>query len=106
MRSTFYQKSLAIRERRAAADPENADAQRDLSVSYNTIGNMTLQSGRTKEALGLYQKATAIHERLAAAHPENADAQRDLSIGYDKLGNVTLQLGRTQGGARLSIRSP
>ncbi len=30
----FYQKSLAIRERLAAADPKNADAQRDLLVAY------------------------------------------------------------------------
>ena len=33
-----YLKSLAIAERLAASEPDRADYQRDLSVSYNTDG--------------------------------------------------------------------
>ena len=49
---------------------------------------MTLQLGRTKEALDFYEKARAISERLAEADPKNVDAQRDLVAGYLKIGTV------------------
>ena len=49
--------SLAIRERLAAADGSNTQWQRDLSVSYNKIGNVLVARGRLDEALKAYRDA-------------------------------------------------
>ena len=61
--------SLAIRERLAAADPGNAAAQRDLSVSYNKLGDLMVRVGNGPEAERLFRDSLAITERLAAADP-------------------------------------
>jgi tetratricopeptide (TPR) repeat protein len=52
-----YQKSLEIGKTLAANDPESAQAQRDLSVSYNKLGNVNLSLGNTQVALDAYQKS-------------------------------------------------
>jgi len=92
----FYQKSLGVRQRLADADPKNAEAQRDLSVSFNNLGDVTLQLGQTKEALEFYQKSLGVRQRLADADPKNTQAQRDLCVSFQRLGDVTLQLGKTK----------
>ncbi|MEM9156365.1 MAG: CHAT domain-containing protein [Cyanobacteria bacterium P01_F01_bin.33] len=63
-----------------AAEPERADYQRDLSVSYNKMGDLYRALGQGELARDAYANALAIRERLAAAEPERADYQRDLSF--------------------------
>ncbi|HEV2970943.1 MAG TPA: tetratricopeptide repeat protein [Pirellulales bacterium] len=77
----------------ARADPTNAQAQRDLSISYNKLGNVQLQLGNAAAARDDYQKRLEISRKLAQADPSNVQAQRDLSVSYNYLGNVQLQLG-------------
>ena len=81
-----YQQSLEIRKRLAAADPANTQAQRDLSVSYNKLGDVQVQLGDTQAALKAYQQSLEIRQRLAAADPANTQAQRDLALSYLRLG--------------------
>ena len=76
----YYEKSLAIAERLAAAEPNRADYQRDLSVSYNRLGDLLGSLGQRDEALRYYEKSLAIFERLAAAEPNRADYQADLVV--------------------------
>ena len=40
-----YRDGLAIRDRLAKSDPGNAGWQRDLSVSFNKIGNVQVAQG-------------------------------------------------------------
>ena len=89
-----YQQAFEIAQKLAAADPSDARAQRDLSVSYERLGDVQRQSGQVTEALGSYQKDLEISQKLAAADPSDAQAQRDLSISYSKLGDVQLQSGQ------------
>jgi tetratricopeptide (TPR) repeat protein len=89
-----YRDSLAIRERLAAADPSNTEWQRDLSVSYDKIGNVLVAQGKLDEALKAYRDSFAIRERLAANDPGNTLWQRDLSVSYHKIGNVLAAQGR------------
>ena len=70
-----YEESLAIRRRSAAADPGNAEAQRDLSVSLNKLGNVAQ-----------WADDLAIARRLAAA-----EAQRDLAARLDTLGDDKME---------------
>ena len=84
-------------ERLAAQDPGQADWQRDLSVSYNKIGDVLLAQGDAPGALAAYRDALAIRERLAAQDPGQADWQRDLSVSYNKIGDVLLAQGDAPG---------
>ncbi len=83
-----YRDSLAIGERLAKADPGNAGWQRDLSVSYDKVGDVLVAQGNLPEALKAYRDSLAIRERLAKADPGNAGWQRDLSVSYNKVGDV------------------
>ena len=83
-----YRAAMAIAERLAEADPDNAGSQRDLSVSHNRIGDVLLAQGNLSEALASYRAAMAIAQRLAEADPDNAGWQRDLSVSHNKIGDV------------------
>ncbi|HOU54992.1 MAG TPA: tetratricopeptide repeat protein, partial [Myxococcota bacterium] len=87
----FYRKALALRER-LAQDEADAQAQRDLSISYNKLGDLMLQRGELGQAEAFYRKALALSERLAQDEAD-AQAQRDLGISYERLGDLMLQRG-------------
>ena len=89
-----YRDGLAIRERLAAADRSNAEWQRDLSVSYDKVGDVLVAQGKLDEALKAYRDGLAIRERLAAADRSNTQWQRDLSISYNKVGDVLVAQGK------------
>src|SRR5439155_879971 len=82
-----------IGEKLAASDPGNADWQRDLSVSYERLGNVQVALDDGAGALDSYRKSLAIREKLVASHPGNAGWQRDLTVIYDKIGDVQVVLG-------------
>jgi tetratricopeptide (TPR) repeat protein len=81
-----YRESLKIRQRLAAADPRDARAQRDLSVSFDNIGDVLLQQGEVEKALEQYREGLKIAQRLAAADPRNFEAQTDLVGSHAKIG--------------------
>jgi tetratricopeptide (TPR) repeat protein len=80
-----YDAALAIRERLAAGEPERADFQRDLAISYDKMGFLFSAMGQGEEARKAYAAALAIRERLAADEPERADSQRDLASSCEHL---------------------
>jgi tetratricopeptide (TPR) repeat protein len=88
-----YRDGLAIAERLAKADPNNAGRQRDLSVSRNKIGAVLVAQGNLPEALKAFRDGLAIAERLAKADPNNAGWQRDLAVWYDRVGDVLVAQG-------------
>jgi tetratricopeptide (TPR) repeat protein len=81
----WYGKGLAIRERLAALNPADVQAQRDLSVSYNKMGDLAVAAGERAAAQEWYGKALAIAERLAALVPESLQFADDLAIYCIKL---------------------
>ena len=91
-----YRASLAIAERLAAADPNNASWQRDLSVSYDRVGDVLSMQGRLDDALAAYRASLAIRERLAAAEPDRADYQRDIVVSLAKLSNAGVSPDATE----------
>ena len=84
-RSQAYTDGLDIRDRLAAADPGNAGWQRDLSVSWNKLGDVRVAQGDLAGALEASPPARRSIDRLAAADPGNAGWQRDLIVSYVKL---------------------
>ena len=56
---------------------------RDLSVSYNKVGDVMLAQGKLQDALAVYQQGLAIAKRLAEQDKSNSDWQREChSIRY------------------------
>jgi tetratricopeptide (TPR) repeat protein len=89
-----HRQVLRLRERLAQAEPGRADYQRDLSVSYERIGDLFRVLGKGDDARQAFAKALAIRERLAQAEPGRADYQRDLSVSYNKMGDLFNALGQ------------
>ena len=59
----------------------NTQWQRDLSVSYDKVGNVLVAQGKLDEALKAYRDSLAIVERLAAADPQqHAVAARSVGV--------------------------
>jgi tetratricopeptide (TPR) repeat protein len=80
-------------ERLAKADPSNAGWQRDLSVSYEKVGDVLVAQGNLPEALTAYRDSLAIRERLAKADPGNAGWQADLAASHGRLADAFRKQG-------------
>ena len=92
-RAEILPAGLAIRDRLAKADPGNAGWQRDLSLSYEKVGDVQVAQGNLPEALKSFRDGLAIFDRLAKADPGNAGWQRNLSVSYNKIGDVLVAQG-------------
>jgi tetratricopeptide (TPR) repeat protein len=92
--SDAYAKALQIRERMAHTEPDRADYQRDLSVSYNRMGDLYRALGQGEAARDAFAKALAIAERLARTEPDRTDYQHVLSVSYSEMGDMYRALGQ------------
>jgi tetratricopeptide (TPR) repeat protein len=90
----LYRKSLAIRERLVAVDPDNPEWSRLLAGNCERIGDVLRDDGRRSEALEFYRRSLAIREKLAAADPASVRRQSDLTIPYDRIANELLAQGQ------------
>jgi tetratricopeptide (TPR) repeat protein len=86
-----YEALLTLYRRRVEAEPDRADFQRDLSVSYERMGDLYSALGQGEKARESYQSSLTIRERLAAAEPDRADFQQDLALSYERFGDVHLE---------------
>jgi tetratricopeptide (TPR) repeat protein len=80
-----YQDGLDLSQALAQAGPNDAQAKRDLSISYERVGDVQLRLGATDKALKAYQDGLELHHVLVQAHPDDIPAQRDLSVSYSKM---------------------
>ena len=85
--------AVRLSESQAASAPENADYARDLSVSYERMGDLFRALGDGVEARKFYEQALEVRQRLSASAPENADYASDLSVSYNKMGDLFRALG-------------
>ncbi len=83
----------------AEYEPSNSEWQRDLSLSYNELGDIAVASGDLSGAREWFEQGLAIAKSLAASDPANSKWQRDLSFSYNKLGDIAVRSGDL-GGAR------
>src|SRR5271165_3592531 len=91
IRGSLADAARAFESARSAA--ERTGSERDLSVSYDRIGDVLVRQGNLPEALKSYQAGLAIRERLARTDAGNSDWQRDLSVSYDRIGDVLVRQG-------------
>ncbi len=84
--------SLELERERMVAHSDQGDVlarQRDLSVSYNKLGDLHVSLGNGAEAKRYFEKSLAIAEALAAKEPNRADFQRDLAISYERMSTIS-----------------
>src|SRR5947209_7704902 len=67
-----YEDARRIAEELAGLDPDNAERQRDLSVSWSKLADVRAAQGDLAGALEAYEVARRTAERLAGADPGDA----------------------------------
>src|SRR5205814_799277 len=89
-----YREALKISQRLAREFPKDTEAQRDLSISLERIGDVLLFQGDLQLASEKYRESLEITQRLA----DDGDNQAhfDLTIAFNKSGDVFLLLGQGQ----------
>ena len=92
-----YEQATVLIKALANRDPNNAQWQRDLSVSYDRIGDIRAARGDRDGALKAYEDGLTIAKALANRDPNNAEWQRDLSVSYDRVGDIRAARGDRDG---------
>ena len=100
-----FRDQLAIADRLARADPDNADWQRDRVGVVRPFGDVLIAQGDLAEALKSFNDGLAIRQRLARTDPDNAVWQRDLSVAHSRVGDVTDGTGQSARGAEILQRA-
>ena len=86
--------SLALGEEFYNANPNSAEAARDLSVSLDKLGDFLAQRdqpGDAEDTLKHYTRSLEINEKLLQDSPGSAQARRDVSVSLNKLGDLLAQ---------------
>lgn len=78
-----------------AENKENRQWLRELSLSYNRIGEALSRTERRTDALKAFQLAFDLRRQLADLEQENPEAQRDLAVSYERVGNELFAAGAT-----------
>lgn len=82
------QRARQIFEGLAAGNPLDLDAQLNVALSYERIGDVRKEQGRIEEALSDYRKSLAIAQAVIDRASRNTRAHDALAVAYQKIGNV------------------
>src|SRR5262249_1504251 len=88
-----YEQAHVILLALADATPGDYSTIRNLSVSYNLLGNTALQQSDKKAALEHYLKALDLRRSLQNSEGDTDSIKVDLAQSYVKIGNVARDLG-------------
>jgi tetratricopeptide (TPR) repeat protein len=95
-----YQKSLAIHQKLANANPTVDKFQSELAVTHDRIGiHMLMSMGKPEAALTAWRKALDIQQELTNANPAVIRFQFLLARIYDNIGWCLLNMGKPIEGA-------
>jgi hypothetical protein len=78
-----------LARRFALMDSSNAQAQRDVSVGLNKIGDMELSAKDREGARAAFTESLDIARRLAGSDLGNAQAQTDLVVSLTRAADVS-----------------
>ena len=94
-RDESYRESLAIIDRLATSDLSNTTWQRDMSVSYDKIGDVQMAQGDLAGALASYGDSVNVRKKLTISDPSNADWQGELATSYAPVGDLQKEQDNT-----------
>jgi serine/threonine protein kinase len=83
-----YRKSLELRERLLAADPNNREFQSDLAASHQGIGDVLYGEGDLPATLQSYERSLRLREVLMKSEPASIPYRRALAEAYTRVGDV------------------
>ncbi len=86
-----FRKSHALKQ---AVAEKHEMGQRDLSYSYNKLGDVHIKLGRTQEAYDMYVQSLDIRKQLAERNPQDGEIQRAYTVGLNRVADVLLELGK------------
>ena len=101
-----FEEAFRIAQQLFAANPNSAQAARDLSVSLDRLGDFYRARGQARDAelaLKQFEEALRIDQQLFTANPNSAQAARDLSVSLDRLGDFYRARGQA-GDAELALK--
>ena len=84
-----FEDSLEVRKELSELDPANSQWKRDLSVSYDRVGDVLVAQGNRAGALKAFEDGQKIFKELSELDPANADWQRDLVVSYWKFASFS-----------------
>ncbi len=87
-RNNFFRATLAIAERLAATDATNTGFQRDLSISYERLGDIASNAGQAGDAISFFHESLAIWRRLATMSPDVVDYRFAQRIPLSRLATL------------------
>ena len=93
---TTYRDHLATFERLARSDPNNAELQRELTVSYSKIGDILVAQNNLEDALESYISALTIAQSLVRSDLGDALSQRELAASHFRVGEVQVAQGNLE----------
>jgi serine/threonine-protein kinase len=88
-----YETALDVARQVAEIDPESREAQRDLCLAHERLGDVYQRLGDREAARQEYEQGLEVRQRLADADPADAQAQRDLLVSHIKFGDVSMGFG-------------
>ena len=92
---TWLRKALELRKELAAsAGPDDRDAQMNLAIAYDGIGDVLADGGVFELALDNNRDGLAIFESLHAADPKHPRYRRAISIEHKKIGGILEAMGK------------
>jgi tetratricopeptide (TPR) repeat protein len=100
-----FQRALEICQPFAAADPSNAQWQRDLSISHEKVGDILQAQGDLGGALAAFNESLRLIKPLTEADPANTLWQRHISISHLKVGDILEAQGDLDGAQAAFQRS-
>ena len=77
--------ALEIQKRLGAEQPDSADFQRDLALTYGNLGLLARSVNQPVRAEQNYREAIRIQEQLAAKHLDRPEYLHHLAISYNNL---------------------
>ena len=83
-----YQKSLEIREKLVADDPQNIVMRRDLAKSYESSGDMLWRIGEYDRALKAYQQSYTIHAESEVAATGTVEDRYEVARARHRIGQA------------------
>ena len=89
------EKAFSIVQDIAEKNPTDKN-RRNLSISYNRIGDMLEEQGKLDGALDMFRKSLSIGEKLSL-ELGTPQSQRDLSVSYNKVGDMLRKQGDFSG---------
>ena len=79
---------LSIDRRLVAIDGSNSEWQRNLLLSLERFGDVTLTVGDTVAAVAAYEQTISLHRRLAASGKTDTQWQKEVSASLEKISRL------------------